>query len=363
MFQNAVIYYFSGTGNAKTTAYWMADNFRKKGITPEVININSRTSIPRFAYSKNMLLGFCYPTHGFNAPPIVLDFIKGFPKSSGSRFFLINTRAGMKLYKIFTPGLSGLALLAPMIMLLLKGYRCVGMRPLDLPSNWISVHPGLKQKVVDSIFQRCEKIIQKFSGKIASGKKVFRGLWDLPLDIAISPIGVLYYLYGRFVLAKTYFASYRCNDCGICIKNCPVNAIIKVDNRPYWKYSCESCMHCMNYCPERAIETGHVFIFLLWWLAFTSIPVFILHLMRSKGIIEQDFLNLNYTYLYYGLQFGISIWIIFSGYRLMHYLLQFKWINYLVTWTSLTKYKFWRRYKAPEKYLIKIKRNPVTGQY
>jgi len=357
MYQNAIIYYFSGTGNAKTAAFWLADNFRKKGIPSEVININSTTAVPKTPYPKSVLLGFCYPTHGFNAPPIIFNFIKGFPKSSGSGFFLINTRAGMKLHKIFTPGISGLALLAPVIIMLFKGYRCIGMRPLDLPSNWISIHPGLKQKVVDSIFLRCKKIIQKFSDKIVGGKKVFRGLWDLPWDIAISPIGIMYYLYGRFALAKTYFASYNCNDCCICIKNCPVKAIIKVDGRPFWKYNCESCMHCMNYCPERAIETGHTFILLLWWIAFSSIPLFLLHALGSIGVLEKDIINSNYSFIYNILQMLISIWIIFSGYRLMHFLLKFKWINYLITWTSLTKYNFWRRYKAPRKYLKKISRN------
>lgn len=44
------------------------------------------------------------------------------------------------------PGLSGLALILPALMLRLKGYRIKGLRPLDLPSNWISLHPGLRGK-------------------------------------------------------------------------------------------------------------------------------------------------------------------------------------------------------------------------
>ena len=153
---------------------------------------------------KDTLIGFCYPTHGFNAPPIVLKFIRKFNKGT-SDIFLLNTRAGMKLFKLFTPGLSGIALLLPALILKLKGYKIRAYRPIDLPSNWISLHPGLRKKVVDSIFNRCKRIVDSFSEKILSRKRVYRGLLDLPIDLAISPIALGYYFYGRFGIAKTFF--------------------------------------------------------------------------------------------------------------------------------------------------------------
>jgi len=257
----------------------------------------------------------------------------------------------MKLYKLFTPGMSGLALWWPALIMWLKGYGCIGYQPLDLPSNWISVHPGLRKKVVDSIFLRCKKITDQFINKIIDGKSVYQAFWGIPVDILISPVSILYYLFGRFALSKTYFASYRCNNCDKCIKDCPVSAIKHLDKRPFWTYKCESCMHCMNHCPERAIETGHAFIFLLWWLAFTMIPVLLTGILIRHKIIPEEVATSGYSYIYSAIQFGAGIWIIFFGYGLMHFLLRYKWINYLVTWTSLTKYRFWRRYKAPRKFL------------
>ena len=55
----------------------------------------------------------------------------------------------MKLAKLYLPGLSGATLLFAAIILRIKGYRIVGLRSIDLPSNWIFLHPGLKEKVVD----------------------------------------------------------------------------------------------------------------------------------------------------------------------------------------------------------------------
>jgi ferredoxin len=351
MFNSLIIYYFSGTGNAKTAAHWIAGNAEERQLETEVVRIDKDTPVPDKVFGKGTLVGFCFPTHGFNTPPIVIDFIRRFPKSANTKVFLLNTRAGMKLYKLFTPGMSGLALWWPALMLWLKGYKCIGYQPLDLPSNWISIHPGLRKKVVDSIFMRCKKKIDRFTKKILSGKKVYQAFWGIPVDIAISPISVLYYLFGRYALSKTYFASYKCNNCDKCIKECPVQAIKYVDKRPYWTYKCESCMHCMNHCPERAIETGHAFIFLLWRLAFTIIPIGIMYLFKTYKIIPVEILESGYGYIYEGVQYAIGMWVVFAGYGFMHYLLRFKWINYLVTWTSLTKIKYWRRYKAPRKFL------------
>ncbi|MCF8378908.1 MAG: EFR1 family ferrodoxin [Bacteroidales bacterium] len=341
-----IVYYFSGTGNAKQAAEWIVAFGNNLGLESKLVNISDTKGINISEYRSNVLLGFCYPTHGFNAPPVVLKFINNFPKGE-SDVFLLNTRAGMKLYKIFTPGLSGLALLTPALLLKLKGFRIRAYRPIDLPSNWISVHPGLKRKVVESIFSRCKKIIDTFSEKIMAGKRVSRGLLSLPIDLAISPVALAYYFYGRFGLAKTFFASSECNNCGICIKNCPVKAITLVDNRYYWTFSCESCMKCMNNCPKNAIQTAHAFTFLIWWLIFSIIPYAGIKLLLKYEVLNSAWISQNYNLIFNLIILATGLLIVFSGYRIMHFLLRFRVFNFLISYSSLTRYAFWRRYKAP----------------
>jgi hypothetical protein len=89
-------------------------------------------------------------------------------------YFLADHTGWNENFQTFYPRLSGLAQLFPALVLLLKGYQIVGLQPMDLPSNWISIHPGLRQKVVDSIFQRCEKITKRFAEKILSGRKFIK---------------------------------------------------------------------------------------------------------------------------------------------------------------------------------------------
>jgi ferredoxin len=335
------IYYISGTGNARVSSEWIAEEARKKGIKTIVQQIDRSESIIMPAAGEKPLIGFAFPTHGFNAAPIMLKFIAGFPSGLCKEIFLLNTRAGMKIYKLFMPGLSGVALLLPAFILWLKGYKCIGFRPVDLPSNWIPLHPGLKKKVIESIFTRCEKIVRKFAVKILSGKKIYRGLFSIPVDLLISPLALGYYVGGRFFLSKTFIANYNCNNCGICIKECPTESIRLVENRPYWKLSCESCMRCLNHCPQKAIEAAHGMA-VAFWIIFTAINAQVILLIISAFNIHPDVwwwrLAANI------ISIGGMVLISSILYRIMHFAMGFKPVKYLVRFTSFTALPFWRRY-------------------
>lgn len=340
------IYYISGTGNAKASSEWIADEAEKKGLKTVVQRIDRLENIVFPEKDENPLIGFAFPTHGFNAAPLMLKFIAGFPKGLGKQVFLLNTRAGMKLYKLYLPGLSGVALIMPAFMLRLKGYHCIGFRPVDLPSNWISLHPGLRKKVIDSIFIRCEKIVRKFARKILSGKKVYRGLLSLPVDILVSPISLAYFFGGRFFLAKMFVANRNCNNCGICIKECPTASIQYVDNMPYWKLTCESCMRCLNNCPQKAIEAAHGMA-VVFWIIYTAINAQLL-------LIIINLLNIQPEAVWWKVVstiFGIAGMVVITAflYRLFHFAMRLKSMRDLIRFTSFTALPFWRRYRHVKK--------------
>jgi Pyruvate/2-oxoacid:ferredoxin oxidoreductase delta subunit len=341
------IYFLSGTGNARASSYWIADEAEKRGLETTVIPIDRLRDIVMPSPSDKPLIGFAFPTHGFNAPHLMLKFIAGFPRGLSRQVFLLNTRAGMKMGKIYMPGLSGLALILPLFMLWVKGYKIIALKSVDLPSNWISLHPGLKQKVIESIFQRCEVIVRKFANSILDGNKVYRALISLPVDILISPLALAYYVGGRFFLAKTFVANNKCNNCGICIKECPTASIKIVNNRPYWMLSCESCMKCLNSCPKKAIETAHGMAFLFWFI-YSS-------LSASLALIFIRLLNINPHFWWWKIiSLFISILIMIVTvtivYRLIHYLMGWKPFRNLIRYTSLTALPFWRRYIRNKKY-------------
>lgn len=358
-YDNLLIIYYSGTGNSKRVSEWIASRAADLGMQTHVSSFHQFNPEDIAHFSGKTLIGFFSATHGFNMPHSMLNFLIHFRLLEGSDVFIGNTRAGMKLYKLFLPGLSGIAMYFPALILLFKGYKIRAMYPVDLPSNWISLHPGLRKKVVASMVEHYERLTRKFASKVLCGEKVFlKSFILLPLDLLVTPLAIGYYFFGRYILAKTFIANYNCTNCGICIERCPTKSIILADKRPYWKFSCESCMKCMNYCPERAIETAHSMFFLI----LAGLILFINPFLSAQvtklvnGLLGDS--GVAFETLYFLVQWSVALIFYFLGYKLLHYLMGFPRINKILTYISLTSWKFWRRYKIPKK---QVPANPMAG--
>jgi hypothetical protein len=57
--------------------------------------------------------------------------------------------------------------------------------------------------------------------------------------------------------------------------------------------------------------------------------------------------RIAYEAIYFVVQWSVALLFFFFGYRLLHYLMGFPRINKIITRTTLTTWKFWRRYKMP----------------
>jgi len=340
------IFYFSGTGNAKKTANWILEYASQNNIKAEVSDI-TKSNPDSLIVSTEDIIGFISPTHGFNFPPIMLSFLLHFPATKNrNKVFIINTRAGMKFKKLYFPGLSGIAQLFSALILLFKGYKIVGMMPIDLPSNWISLHPGLSDNAIKDIFERCKTKTINFAKKIIKGERSYIALHDIIQDLLLAPVSVLYYCIGRFVFAKSYIATSGCDNCGLCINQCPVKAISIKNNKPFWSYKCESCMKCMNNCPRRAIETAHGFVIGTCYLVNVFLISYLYNFCRQNSIEVITGNSLFSGVIRFIIEPAILISILIISYRIVHFLKQFSFFEKVIVYTSLTKYKFWRRYKA-----------------
>ena len=335
-FKKIFLYFFSGTGNAKRVALWISALAKEQGIECHLYNMAhyhpEKSNIP----DKNALIIFISPIHGFNYPKITLDFIRHFPAGE-KRVLLMNTRAGMKIGSWITPGLTGMAFLLSSFLLRQKGYRIIGQIPYDMPSNWLSLHPALNDHTVACIHEAMQARVQKHFGMLLEGKNLFLSRKELLQDILVSPISLLYYFIGRFIIAKTFYADQHCDNCGICIKECPVDAIQQIDNRPFWTIHCESCMRCMNFCPKKAIQTSHGL------LAITIILYSILISLVYNFGFQDIAIHPIIRFVVSNLVFFLVLLIL---YRVQHIALKNRLLSGFIARTSLTWYKFWGRYKS-----------------
>jgi len=344
------MFFFSGTGNARNVARWMVDAWRERNQMVEAVDL-SGGGVDTIEIGPDDDIGLASPTHGFNFPPITLRFLFAFPRTTHrNRVFIINTRGGVRLFGVHVPGLSGVAQLLAALVFLLKGYRVVGMRPIDLPSSWISLHPGLREDTVQAIYDRCEAIARRSAHRLLDGRRDLRALFDLPQDLLLGPIALGYYLVGRYFFAKSFIASAACDGCGTCVKQCPVQAVGLVAGRPFWSHRCESCMRCMNHCPKRAVETAHGFVAGFLFLFYAAMWALIYPAVRPVASALSDAAVVA-PLARFVLETALMLVALFLSYRLLHCGLRFRVIERLTVLTSLTHFRFWRRYRPPKEFV------------
>jgi ferredoxin len=338
-YKKVFIYYFSGSGNSRKVASWLTQVASEKEIESQLKNISQIDLFSIEPPDANALIVFVSPIHGFNYPPVMLRFIRHFPKGN-NQTVLMNTRAGMLIGRWITPGVTGIAFYLSAFFLLLKGYSIQAIKPVDMPSNWISLHPGLNARTVQFLHEKNKERVRSFANRIFADKASFKALFEI-YDLLLAPIALGYFFVGRFIFAKTFYASRDCDNCNICVKGCPVKAIIKVDNRPFWTFNCESCMKCIGNCPKKAIETGHGFI-LVYSLVFSLI-----FLGAFYKYFDLYFFPLENSLLKMVVESVLFVSLIALWYRIVHWSIRFKIVERIIVFSSFTKYKWWgRRYKA-----------------
>jgi ferredoxin len=248
------------------------------------------------------------------------------------------------------------------LLLFLKGYNVRGVVGLDMPSNWISAHPGLGPKSVAGIIDRAKNKTMRFMDQILAGGRRFPlgGLVQLLPGLILLPVSIGYLLIGRFFLAKLFFANARCNGCGICGDYCPNQAIRMwgtKNPRPYWTFSCESCMRCMGYCPHKAVEAGHSLGVLLYFI--TTIPVGAMVLKRiGRSLTWAP--DLSSTWVDWLIQYPYFLLSTYFSYLLFTLLIRIPLVNHMFTWTTFTR--GWRRYREPETGLKQIRAWNSSGK-
>ncbi|MEW6236536.1 MAG: EFR1 family ferrodoxin [Candidatus Omnitrophota bacterium] len=347
-YKRLLLYCFSGTGNTYRAACWIRQAAEARGMESRLVLIDRLRPQDEIDDDPETLVGVAAPTHGFTTPWLALRFAARLPRKKRAHAFCLATRAGLKFGPVFTPGISGTGTFLLALILFFKGYRVRGSLSLDMPSNWIAFHSGLKTSSVDAIIQRAEPTALRFADKIFSCRKVWftwNNLYELIWGILLSPISLIYLLAGRFYLAKLFLASNRCNGCGLCAERCPVQAIKMVgasQPRPFWKYKCESCMRCMAYCPERAVEASHSWAVVLYKIA--SIPlVFILLRRFGWSPVNEWFLHNSFFQQVFDL---LNLYLaLIVGYYGFHFLTRNSFINNLFSYTTLTR--LYRRYREP----------------
>jgi Pyruvate/2-oxoacid:ferredoxin oxidoreductase delta subunit len=347
-YSSLAIHVFSGTGNSLRAAGWLGELF---DIHKTKLVRIGKEKVSFSTPGADSITGVVFPTHGFTAPWAVLRHVLRLPRGKKSAAFVIATRAGA-WPGFLLPGMSANAVFVVALILLLKGYHIKGLRGLDMPSNWMSLHWGISRKNAEKIIERAKIRIEQFGSKIFKGERYllsFNNVIDLVVGICLMPLSAGYLLIGRFGLAKLFYANWKCNSCGQCAQDCPMGAIIMKGHKakkPYWTFACESCMHCMGYCPQKAVEASHPMAIALYFITTFSVAGTLGTLLITLNptavplgpIVLNHYIQMLFNYLYILFSF-------FLTYFLFYYLVRIPMVNRIFSCLTLTHY--YRRYHEP----------------
>lgn len=283
------------------------------------------------------------PTHGFTAPWSVIKYCLLLPWGRGAAAAVVATRAGTKIGRLFLPGLDGTAAYILSLILFLRGYRIRGAIGIDMPSNWLAVHPGFKRENAEAIIARSRPKADRFFARIFSGRRFFGSWVSFPLGLMLVPVSAGYLLYGRILLGKLMFASNRCDGCGLCARKCPERAIRMVGRtpRPYWTIHCESCMRCMSVCPSKAVEASHALAVIMVMLVVSFPPA-----LLAVRLVEAFFKGIPFgAVLEFVLGWALTLTAYCILYLLFSLLIRLRPIHAFFSYATLTR--LFRRYLEP----------------
>lgn len=235
-----MILYFTGTGNSFFIAKRIA------GITGDgLISINERIKKNDLTEIKDEeKLIFVVPTYAWRIPKIVEEWI-----------LKVNFRGANKAYFVMNCGDSiGNAEKYNGLICRQKGFEYMGTAGIIMPENYIALFKAPDEEISKNIIHKAIPKIESTAKSIEQGKKLPKknlNLFDRFNSSLINPV-----FYPFIVKANKFTANDKCTGCGKCEKECPLNNIRLIENKPVWGNSCTHCMACICKCPAEAIEYG-----------------------------------------------------------------------------------------------------------
>ncbi len=234
-----MIFYFSATGNSKHVATKIAAAL---GENTASITDCLKKDFSNFIADKNETVGFVFPVYNFGLPITVIDFIKKLNlKTNENYIFTVATYGG------FSGGASKMI----KEKLAEKGFDIKAQYSVRMPDTWTPAY-DVSDKVKNAkINAAADKKIDKIIKKI---KKHSSGNYDSRR----IPFGDKFYG-GYESLRRTSSLSVEenCIGCGLCARECPVDAIEIQNSKPVWiKDKCAMCLGCLHRCPQFAIQRG-----------------------------------------------------------------------------------------------------------
>lgn len=231
--------YFSGTGCTKTVVDCFERQLVELGLQVNKINVSTPSNYD--AKSTDLLILFS-PVYAFRLSPIIEKWTKNLPEARGTYAAIISVSGGGEI----SPNTACRTRCKQLLNR--KNYNLIYEKMLVMPSNFaIQAEQQLNLDLIRVLPQKVKQIISD----ILSGKKnITRPKLQ---DRFLFTLGKAEH-FGASLFGASIHASNACNQCGLCIRNCPKQNIRMKNKRLKFGLGCMWCMKCIYACPSKALS-------------------------------------------------------------------------------------------------------------
>ncbi len=231
-----MIIYFSSTGNCEYIAKKIAVATNDFAISIQEIKTDINL--------KNMeQLGIITPTYYWGLPSYVEEFLSKIK---------INNTLNSYIFYIATYGTTtGQADYFIKQLLKKQGIILTASFSIKTVDNWtVSFDLNNQEYIKDTLIKEEEQINQVID-LIKHKQRIY--ITKDKKSLFMCKNARFYYNKAR--KTKHLHVTNNCIGCGLCEKNCPINAIKIVDGKPTWVLKqCIMCFGCLHRCPKFAIQ-------------------------------------------------------------------------------------------------------------
>ena len=207
-------------------------------------------------------LGFCFPTHGWQPPRLVREFVGELKLHSAATPQGDGTGAAQHYsWALTTCGDNmGEAMTIMGRELATKGLHLDSSFAVVMPESNVCfpfLHLDPKEREQEKIARARERM-NHICSVIAARQRGVEELVKGAIPRTYSYVIGAYYNKHLITDRKFWVDSETCISCGRCKELCPVDDIIMGDRGPQWLHNgrCTNCLACYHHCPRHAIHWG-----------------------------------------------------------------------------------------------------------